>query len=49
MVNRTTQRSIRLTADDLALLAALAARLGLDHTAIIRLALRALADKEGVR
>jgi predicted transcriptional regulator len=42
-------RSIRLTDEARRLLALLADKLGLNHTAIIELAIRALAEREGVR
>lgn len=44
----TPRQTFRLTMHDTALLEALAEKLALDKTAIIRLALRALADKECV-
>lgn len=43
------QRSIRLTTDARRLLELLAARLGLNQTAVIELAIRRLAEGEGVK
>jgi predicted transcriptional regulator len=42
-------RSIRLTDEARRLLALLAGKLGLNHTAIIELAIRALAEREQVK
>jgi biotin operon repressor len=42
------QVGIRFTDEDLSLLEALAAKLGLNRTAVVRLAIRKLAEAEGV-
>jgi hypothetical protein len=47
--HRAPTSGIRFTDDDRKIISALKAKLGVDTTQIIRLGIRALADKEAVR